>query len=291
MAVGLFLYGLLALTDDRKRFGLSGWLIGAAVAVQPLVLLALPVALVLVPPRRIAGFVARAAAPGAVLLALAAGANWSATFAAVVRQPNQPSVNHLDTLDVPHPHAANRVRRRRPGTRAGGPRRRRAGARLPSCRRRRPAGGRELLADLLWWTAAALAVRSFFEPVMVAYYLWPPLVLALLAAATDRRRLVATSVGTTTLTFVTLIKSQTPGTGGRPSSPASASPLLVARPAGAPRQPGDVAVQEHAQPTNAPRARSGLWATTKRQQPALRCQKPPKRTPIAALLMNPPKPW
>ncbi len=50
VAVGLLLFGILALSDGRT--GRSAWLIGAAVAVQPLVLLALPVVLTVIAPRR-----------------------------------------------------------------------------------------------------------------------------------------------------------------------------------------------------------------------------------------------
>ena len=52
-----------------------------------------------------------------------------------------------------------------------------------------------LLADVLWWAALALALRSFFEPVMVSYYPWPVLAVALIPAATlSWIRLVAASV-------------------------------------------------------------------------------------------------
>ena len=37
---------------------------------------------------------------------------------------------------------------------------------------------------MLWWIAFALALRSFFEPVMVSYYPWPPMAVALIPAAT-----------------------------------------------------------------------------------------------------------
>jgi hypothetical protein len=37
---------------------------------------------------------------------------------------------------------------------------------------------------VLWWIAFALALRSFFEPVMVSYYPWPPMAVALIPAAT-----------------------------------------------------------------------------------------------------------
>ena len=93
VALGLFLYGVLALA--RQRPGRSGWLAGAAVAVQPLVLLALPVLLaVIAVRRRWPGFLARAAAPGALLLGIAAAANGRATVTAVTSQPNSPAVNH-----------------------------------------------------------------------------------------------------------------------------------------------------------------------------------------------------
>ena len=47
VAVGLLLYAVLA--QARARLGLAGWLAGAAVCVQPLVLLAIPVLLALLP--------------------------------------------------------------------------------------------------------------------------------------------------------------------------------------------------------------------------------------------------
>ena len=93
VAVGLLLYGILALSRTG-RTARSAWLIGAAVAVQPLVLLALPFVLVVIEPRRLAGFLARAAAPAVALLAAAAAANWSATVRAVTSQPNSPIVDH-----------------------------------------------------------------------------------------------------------------------------------------------------------------------------------------------------
>ena len=92
VAVGLFLYGILALARARTRR--AGWLTGAAVAVQPLVLLALPLVLAVIERRRWAGFLARAAAPAVLALGLAAAANWHATVTAVTRQPNSPTVNH-----------------------------------------------------------------------------------------------------------------------------------------------------------------------------------------------------
>ena len=54
---------------------------------------------------------------------------------------------------------------------------------------------------MLWWAALALALRSVFEPVMVAYYLWPVLAVALVAAVRSWPRLAATSVVATIITF------------------------------------------------------------------------------------------
>ncbi len=92
VAVGLVLYAVLAIGDDRPSR--AAWLTGAAVAVQPLVLLAFPVLAVAVKPRRLPGFVARAATPPIVTLAAAAAANWTATIHAVTSQPNAPSIDH-----------------------------------------------------------------------------------------------------------------------------------------------------------------------------------------------------
>ncbi len=135
VAVGLLLYAILALS--KARTGRAAWLTGAAVAIQPLVLLALPVVAVVVEPRRLAGFLARAAAPAAVLLGAAAAANWTATFHAVTSQPNWVTVDQATPVGFPRPahrHRPGGRRRARPGP--GHPRglRMRAGRRAPVAR-------------------------------------------------------------------------------------------------------------------------------------------------------------
>jgi len=202
VAVGLFLYGALALV--RQRAGRSGWLTGAAVAVQPLVLLALPVLLAAIEPRRWPGFLARAAAPGALLLGLAAAANWRATVSAVTSQPNSPAVNHPTPWTALGGHLGG-------GMVAAGPARALAilvacGCAVAAGRRGRPAmratgWSPDALAGLLWWVAVALAVRSVFEPVMVAYYLWPAFAVALIPASRSWTRLAATSAAVIGVTF------------------------------------------------------------------------------------------
>ena len=230
VAVGLFLFGTLALSTSGT--GRSGWLIGAAAAVQPLVLLALPVVAAVVEPRRLAGFLARAAAPAAVVLGAAASANWKATVNAVTSQPNLPAMNHPTAWTSLAPHLSN-------GAVAAGPAR--ALAILAACgcaliagrrwRAARPVAGwsPEMLQDLLWWAGVALALRSVFEPVMTAYYLWPVLAVALITASTSWPRLIATSLATTTLTFVSQVPWRGPWSWWAPMVAGLGLTLFLAR--------------------------------------------------------------
>jgi hypothetical protein len=239
VAVGLLLYAILA--QSRSRNGLAGWLAGAAICVQPLVLLAIPVMLAVLPWRRMPMFGVRAAVPSVVLLGAALLANWHAAYTSVTSQPNSATVNHPTAWTSLAPHLSN-------GNVAAGPARlativlacccalavrRRWLSRLSAAEPKPslapaawdlaapggPAGdGGELvaagtgtatkgattvgtaaarsttpaaawwppavLAEVLWWAALTLALRSFFEPVMVSYYPWPPLAVALIPAAT-----------------------------------------------------------------------------------------------------------
>ena len=215
VAVGLLMYAILALAGSRITR--SAWLAGAAVAVQPLVLLAFPFLVAVIEPRRMPGYVARAAAPGALLLAAAAAANWTATVHAVTSQPNYPTIDHPTPwiyLGPMAPHVAD-------GQVAAGPGRILAivaacGCALLVARRWRAArasGGwsqEEVLRELLWWSAVALAFRTAFEPVMVAYYLWPPLAVALVAACGDWARLLATGSVAVMLTFFSQVQWRNP---------------------------------------------------------------------------------
>ena len=203
VAVALLLFGVLALCDSRAAR--SAWLTGAAVAVQPLVLLALPIVVAVLEPRRLAGYLTRAAAPSAVLLGAAAAANWKATLRAVISQPNWPAIDHPTAWATLAPHMSG-------GAVAAGPARALAVVVVCGCAlvvRRRWRGTRrmarwspEFLAELLWWVAAALAARCVFEPVMVGYYLWPTLAVALVTASRSWPRLIATSLAAVILTFV-----------------------------------------------------------------------------------------
>ena len=234
VAIGLFLYAILALADARPAR--SAWLAGAAVAVQPLVLLAFPLLAAVVEPRRLPGYVARAAAPGALLLAAAAAANWTATVHAVTSQPNYPAIDHPTPwiyLEPLSPRLAD-------GQVAAGPGRILAIAAALGCalvvarrwRRARPAGpwSSEALTQLLWWTAVTLAIRSAFEPVMVSYYLWPPLAVALAAAARDWSRLLPVGCTAVGLTFFSQVQWHNPWSWWTPMVAGLALALFLARP-------------------------------------------------------------
>jgi hypothetical protein len=204
VAVGLLLYAVLA--QSNGRLALAGWLTGCAICVQPLVLLALPFQLALLPWRRMIPFLVRSAVPSVVLLAAAAIADWHDTYTSVTSQPDSPVINHPTIWTSLAPQMANQ-------NVAAGPFRLATIVLACLCAvaiRRRwrawvsPDGGDHspqrggdhspqrgegnwspaLLAEVLWWVAFALALRSFFEPVMVSYYPWPPMAVALIPAAT-----------------------------------------------------------------------------------------------------------
>jgi hypothetical protein len=239
VAIGLLLYAVLALSNERPNR--AAWLVGFAVAVQPLALLAFPLlAIAAVGPKRLPGFVARAATPATAMLAAAAAANWTATIHAVTNQPNAPAIDHPTPwiyLTVLAPHMSD-------GSVAAGPAR--ALAVLVACgcaaltwrrwQRARLAGmwRPDDLAALLWWVALTLALRTVFEPVMVSYYVWPPLAVALVAASRDWLRLLPVTVTAIVLTFLSQGSWRNPWAWWTPIVAVLALTLISARPRRAP---------------------------------------------------------
>jgi hypothetical protein len=235
VAVGFLLYAVLALAEDRSSR--AAWLSGCAVAVQPLVLLAFPILAVAVPVRRLPGFMVRAATPSVVLLAAAAAANWTATIHAVTNQPNAPSIDH----PTPWIYVTLLARPMSDGSVAAGPARALSVLAAVGCavvirnrwRTERLSGvwSQRALAELLWWIALALTLRTVFEPVMVSYYVWPPLAAALIAACWDWIRLLPATVTATVLTFLSQISWRNPWMWWTPMVVMLALTLLAARPA------------------------------------------------------------
>jgi hypothetical protein len=255
VAVGLLLYAVLALSNGRLNR--AAWLAGAGVAVQPLVLLAFPLLVAAVEPRRLPGFVARAATPAVALLAAAAAANWTATIHAVTNQPNAPTIDHPTPwiyVSFLAPHMSG-------GSVAAGPARALAvlvacGCGLLTWRRwqtARLAGAwrPDDLAALLWWIAVTLALRTVFEAVMVSYYVWPPLAVALVAASRDWLRLLPASVTAIVLTFLAQSSWRNPWVWWTPVVVVLALTLAAARPARSPAaqalpEPGEQFVADSA---------------------------------------------
>lgn len=256
VAVGLLLYAVLALAGGRDRR--AAWLAGAAVAVQPLVLLAFPLlAAAAVPPRRLPGFVARAATIPVASLAIAAAANWTATIHAVTNQPNAPTIDH----PTPWIYVTALARPMSDGSVAAGPARALAIGVACCCalltwRRwqaalRTGAWSSGDLASLLWWMALALALRTAFEPVMVSYYVWPPLAVALVAASPNWIRLLAATVPATVLTFLAQGSWRNPWVWWTPMVLVLALTLVASRPARSPAaqvlpEPGEQFVADSA---------------------------------------------
>jgi hypothetical protein len=136
-----------------------------------------------------APFLVRAALPSAVLLGATALANWHDTYTSVTSQPYSPVINHPTAWTSLAPAMSNH-------NVAAGPFRLATIVLACLCalavrrawQAKMPGDGaawtRTLLAEVLWWAALTLALRSFFEPVMVSYYPWPPMAVALIPAAT-----------------------------------------------------------------------------------------------------------
>ena len=197
------LYGLLAARE--RRWLRVGILLGVAIAVQPLVLLIVPIVVGLLPLKRwfVVGFVM--VVPSALLLVAPLVQEWGPTTRILTKQPNFIALNHptpwvyvAPVLSPPHRlvvhslkhHLVHGVHRateistvvRTLPVVAAGPGR--IVAIILACligvyvSRYRPAWPR-----ILWCTSLALALRCLFEPIMVPYYLLPGLALALVLAS------------------------------------------------------------------------------------------------------------
>jgi hypothetical protein len=203
LAVAFAAYGLLATVRGNTRS--AGWLWGAAVATQPLVVLVLPVALALTPVRRWAGTALRTALPGITLIVIPLVQEWRQTSRALFQQPNFPSIDHATpwlslapVLSPQHRTITDQLARfpvdgtfRYVTTRATGM----AGEVVAAGPGRMMAIGlsvvigvwvyrtRPSLRSAIWAAGLALSLRCVFEAVMNPYYLWPPLALLVLAAA------------------------------------------------------------------------------------------------------------
>ena len=173
LAVAFTIWAILA--AFKKRWSRCGWMLGLAVAFQPLSLLALAPILAMTPKGSRLANLFRSIVPAFVLTVGPLLANPRATLRAIVDQPSSTILNHATPWARFAPHLGK-------GMVAAGP------ARLVPliaafsvswviCKRSpRP-------EVVFWLVAAAFVARSFFEAVMVSYYVWPALAVGLVLAA------------------------------------------------------------------------------------------------------------
>jgi hypothetical protein len=178
VAIALATYALVLALDGRFRG--AGWLLGAAIAFQPLVLPVLPILLAMAGRRDGPGLALRSILPPAALLAVPLIANFRVTLHQLVDQPTFPSADHV----TPWTALAPRLGGHGPTlVVAGGPGRVLAilvaiglGVWVARHWLKRP----ELL---VYACLLALALRSYTESVMTPYYPWAALAFGLAVVA------------------------------------------------------------------------------------------------------------
>jgi hypothetical protein len=182
VAIALAVYALIFTLDSR--FVGAGWLFGVAVAFQPLVLLMLPVLLAVAGRQKAPSLILRSVVPSAVLLAVPLAANFHATTHAFLDQPNFPNLNHATPWTAISPHLGGQ------GSNlmvAGGPGRLIAISLAVGLGFWAYRHWRERPELLVLACAVALALRSYTESVLDAYYPWAALAVGLVVAATCSR--------------------------------------------------------------------------------------------------------
>ncbi len=197
IAVGLACYSLVAVADRRKVA--AGWLLGVAVAFQPLVLLLVPLSIASFGLRSSWSLIWRCALPSAALLIAPLVADYSDTVRALVEQPNYPNLDHRTPWTGLAPALGGSGRFLLV---AAGPIRLLsvAGAfALAVVFRRRLNDPRVLV----WASSSVLVLRCATESVMVAYYLWPATVFAsvLFVSRKPGRALVGLALGSFLVVF------------------------------------------------------------------------------------------
>jgi hypothetical protein len=177
VALALAIYAVLFAWDDRWTG--AGWLFGAAVAVQPLVIVVLPILLVIGGRGRALALVVRTIVPAAVVTVAPLVASFHATVHALVTQPAYSYLTHRTPWTALAPKLGGKGASASVG---GGPVRIVALALAAALGwwARRWRNKPEMLA---WAVALALALRCYTESVMTSYYVWPALAVGLVVAA------------------------------------------------------------------------------------------------------------
>ncbi len=197
VAVALATYALIFALDGR--FTGAGWLFGAALAVQPLVIVVFPLLIVLGGRSRALGLVLRAVIPAAAVTIAPLASDANATVHALVSQPIFPNLasTHQTLWTFLAPKLGGRGINEKVGS---GP------LRAVSLALAAGVGWwavrwREKPEMIVWAAALALALRTYTESVMTAYYVWPALAVGVVVAARGSQRrfsiAIACAIGTT----------------------------------------------------------------------------------------------
>jgi hypothetical protein len=194
VAVALAVYAFVFALD--ARWNATGWLFGLAIAMQPLVIVVLPILLVMGGRQRVGGLLVRSAVPAIVVVIPSLASNFHATFHALTTQPAFPFHNHR----TPWTDLAPKVSGRGANASLGGGPVRVVALALAAALGWWALRWRDKPAMLAWAVALALALRCYAESVMVAYYVWPALAVATVVAARHGawrfRAVVAAAVAT-----------------------------------------------------------------------------------------------
>ena len=183
VAVALAGYALLFALDDR--FTGAGWLFGAAVAVQPLVIVVFPILVVLGGMKRALGFTLRTIIPAAAVTIAPLASEFHGTVHNLVNQPTYP--NNKNDHQTPWTFLAPKLGGRGVDAAVGG-----GPVRIVVLALAAGIGWwvqrwRERPEMIVWSVALALALRTYTESVTTAYYMWPALAVALVVAARGSR--------------------------------------------------------------------------------------------------------
>ena len=177
LAVGLAVYALVFALDGRWTG--AGWLFGAAVATQPLVLLMLPVLVGMAGRENAVKVIARSIVPAVAVVLTPLVANFHATAHALLEQPNFPNIDHVTPWTSLAPVVAGSGKGLEVAAGPG-----RVVALVLACGLGFVATRWRERPDVLVWAAcAALTLRCLTESVMDPFYIWPPIAIALVVAA------------------------------------------------------------------------------------------------------------
>jgi hypothetical protein len=198
VAVALGVYALIFAMDER--FTGAGWLFGAALAFQPLVLVMFPVLIVLGGKDRALGLIVRGVVPAAVVTVAPLLANFHDTVHVLVTQPTFPY--NFENHQTPWTFLASRQGGSGNETAVGAGPMRVAVLALAAGMgwwARRWRSRPEMIA---WSAAVTLALRLCFEVTMTDYYVWPALAVGLVVAARCSQLRFAVSIVIAILTSV-----------------------------------------------------------------------------------------